>query len=65
MVISVLTDNNNRATADVKSAVGKRNGKMAESGSVYVLCELFLSVCSRAMHTQFFLVREVVFFTYA
>lgn len=37
MVISVLTDNNNRATADVKSVVGKRNGKMAESGSVYVL----------------------------
>lgn len=36
MVISVLTDNNNRATADVKSVVGKRNGKMAESGSVYV-----------------------------
>ena len=36
-VVSVLTDNNNRATADVKSVVGKRNGKMAESGSVYVL----------------------------
>jgi len=33
-VISVLTDNNNRATADVKSVVGKRNGKMAETGSV-------------------------------
>ena len=33
-VINVLTDNNNRASADVKSAVGKRNGKMAESGSV-------------------------------
>lgn len=33
-VITVLTDNNNRATADVKSVVGKRNGKMAESGSV-------------------------------
>ncbi|CAB9506516.1 Probable transcriptional regulatory protein [Seminavis robusta] len=33
-VINVSTDNNNRATADVKSTVGKRNGKMAESGSV-------------------------------
>lgn len=33
-VINVLTDNNNRATADVKSTVNKRNGKMAESGSV-------------------------------
>ena len=33
-VINVSTDNNNRATADVKSTVNKRNGKMAESGSV-------------------------------
>lgn len=33
-VINVLTDNNNRATADVKSCVGKRNAKIAESGSV-------------------------------
>jgi len=33
-VINVLSDNANRATADVKSAVGKNNGKMAESGSV-------------------------------
>lgn len=33
-VINVLTDNNNRATSDVKSAVGKNNGKIAESGSV-------------------------------
>ena len=34
MVISVLTDNDNRATADVKSTVNKRNGKIAEQGSV-------------------------------
>jgi len=33
-VINVLTDNNNRATSDVKTAVGKNNGKIAESGSV-------------------------------
>jgi YebC/PmpR family DNA-binding regulatory protein len=33
-VINVLTDNNNRATADVRVAVGKNQGKMAESGSV-------------------------------
>lgn len=33
-VINVLSDNANRATADVRSAVGKKNGKMAESGSV-------------------------------
>jgi transcriptional/translational regulatory protein YebC/TACO1 len=30
----VLTDNNNRASADVKACVGKRQAKMAESGSV-------------------------------
>lgn len=34
MIINVLSDNANRATADVKSTVGKRNGKIAESGSV-------------------------------
>eukprot|EP00978_Attheya_sp_CCMP212_P016247 scaffold42383_cov62-Attheya_sp.AAC.2 len=34
LVINVLTDNNNRASADVKSAVGKLHGKIAESGSV-------------------------------
>lgn len=33
-VINVLSDNANRATADVKVAVGKNNGKIAESGSV-------------------------------
>jgi YebC/PmpR family DNA-binding regulatory protein len=36
-VINVSTDNNNRATSDVKSTVNKRNGKMAESGSVLFL----------------------------
>lgn len=34
MIINVLSDNPNRATADVKSTVGKRQGKIAESGSV-------------------------------
>jgi transcriptional/translational regulatory protein YebC/TACO1 len=34
LVINVLTDNNNRATSDIKSCVGKRQGKMAEQGSV-------------------------------
>ena len=34
MVINVLTDNDNRANADVRSTVGKNNGKMAEQGSV-------------------------------
>jgi YebC/PmpR family DNA-binding regulatory protein len=33
-VINVLSDNKNRATSDVNSYVGKRDGKMAESGSV-------------------------------
>ena len=34
MVISVLTDNNNRASSDVRAAVNKREGKIAEPGSV-------------------------------
>lgn len=34
MVINVLSDNNNRATSDVKSVVNRREGKIAESGSV-------------------------------
>lgn len=34
MVINVLTDNDNRANADVKAAVGKNGGKIAEKGSV-------------------------------
>lgn len=33
-VISVLTDNDNRANADIRSTVNKRDGKMAEQGSV-------------------------------
>ncbi|GAX21366.1 hypothetical protein FisN_12Lh070 [Fistulifera solaris] len=37
LVIHVLTDNNNRATADVRSTVSKREGKMAEAGSVLFL----------------------------
>jgi YebC/PmpR family DNA-binding regulatory protein len=34
LVINVLTDNNNRAASDVKSTVNRRNGKIAEQGSV-------------------------------
>lgn len=34
MIINVLSDNPNRSTADVKSTVNKRNGKIAEQGSV-------------------------------
>mmetsp|Transcript_21843 Transcript_21843/g.60823 ORF Transcript_21843/g.60823 Transcript_21843/m.60823 type:complete len:318 (-) Transcript_21843:838-1791(-) len=34
MVINVLSDNANRASADVKSTVNKRSGKIAEQGSV-------------------------------
>lgn len=34
LVINVLTDNGNRASSDVRVAVNKRDGKMAESGSV-------------------------------
>jgi YebC/PmpR family DNA-binding regulatory protein len=33
-VINVLSDNANRATADVRSTVNKRGGKIAEQGSV-------------------------------
>jgi YebC/PmpR family DNA-binding regulatory protein len=33
-VINVLTDNGNRASSDVNTAVGKNKGKMAETGSV-------------------------------
>jgi transcriptional/translational regulatory protein YebC/TACO1 len=36
-VINVSTDNTNRATSDVKSTINKRNGKVAESGSVLFL----------------------------
>jgi transcriptional/translational regulatory protein YebC/TACO1 len=34
MVINVLTDNDNRANADVRVAVQKNGGKMAQQGSV-------------------------------
>ena len=34
LVINVLSDNPNRSTADVKSTVNKRGGKIAEQGSV-------------------------------
>jgi YebC/PmpR family DNA-binding regulatory protein len=34
LVITVLTDNNNRAAADIRNAVKSRDGKIAESGSV-------------------------------
>ena len=34
MVINVLSDNPNRANADVKSTVNKRQAKIAEQGSV-------------------------------
>lgn len=37
MIINVLSDNNNRAISDVKQAVNKREGKIAESGSVMFL----------------------------
>jgi YebC/PmpR family DNA-binding regulatory protein len=39
MVINVLSDNSNRACADVKSTVNKRNGKIAEPGSVLFMYE--------------------------
>ena len=32
-----MSDNANRATADVKSTVNKRNGKIAEQGSVLLV----------------------------
>jgi len=34
MIVNVLSDNPNRSTADVKSTVNKRGGKIAEQGSV-------------------------------
>lgn len=40
LIINVLSDNPNRSTADVKSAVNKRNGKIAESGSVLFMYDL-------------------------
>lgn len=34
LIINVLSDNPNRSTAEVKSAISKKQGKIAESGSV-------------------------------
>ena len=35
LIINVLSDNPNRSSADVKSAINKNNGKVAESGRYY------------------------------
>jgi len=40
LIINVLSDNPNRSTADVKLAVGKNGGKIAESGSVLFMYDL-------------------------
>ena len=40
MIINVLTDNNNRATSDIRSTVNRREGKIAESGSVMFMYDL-------------------------
>lgn len=40
LIINVLSDNSNRSTADVKTAVGKNGGKIAESGSVLFMYDL-------------------------
>jgi YebC/PmpR family DNA-binding regulatory protein len=34
MIVNVLSDNDNRASADVKTTINKRDGKIAEQGSV-------------------------------
>jgi YebC/PmpR family DNA-binding regulatory protein len=34
IIVNVLSDNNNRATSDVRSTINRRDGKIAESGSV-------------------------------
>jgi transcriptional/translational regulatory protein YebC/TACO1 len=39
-IINVLSDNPNRSTADVRSAVNKNKGKMAEQGSVLFMYDL-------------------------
>ena len=38
--MNVLSDNANRASADVKGAINKNNGKIAESGSVLFMYDL-------------------------
>lgn len=40
LIINVLSDNPNRSTADVKLAVSKSGGKIAESGSVLFMYDL-------------------------
>jgi YebC/PmpR family DNA-binding regulatory protein len=40
LIVNVLSDNPNRSTADVKSAISKNHGKMAESGSVLFMYDL-------------------------
>jgi YebC/PmpR family DNA-binding regulatory protein len=40
LIINVLSDNSNRSTADVKTAVNKLKGKMAEQGSVLFMYDL-------------------------
>lgn len=39
MVINVLTDNNNRASSDIRSIINKREAKIAEPGSVLFMYE--------------------------
>jgi len=39
-IINVLSDNPNRSSADVKNAVNKNDGKMAEQGSVTFMYDL-------------------------
>ena len=40
LIVNVLSDNSNRSTAEVKSAISKKNGKIAESGSVLFMYDL-------------------------
>jgi len=40
LVVNVLSDNPNRSNADVKFAINKNNGKIAESGSVLFMYDL-------------------------
>ena len=40
LIVNVLSDNPNRSSADVKNAINKNNGKIAESGSVLFMYDL-------------------------
>jgi len=40
LIINVLSDNPNRSTADIRNAVSKSGGKIAESGSVLFMYDL-------------------------